>query len=369
MGEHKVLLVVTGSNNKVERGSSPCDPAGSLAQVLPGPEAACLFKCRRRLWNFIRSGEPERGEMELRQFPWNKGLVCGPDLGGDDRSGHYLPAAERFAGRFYEALGPEGPALLTEHPRHEVLILTPLYGLVRPTERIQLFSCEIDDAPEIRQAWKRDGLLTQILCAFLRHQGITCVLDLTAEKRYRRLIEWESVSVATGKVLHFFGKQNAGVDLLLALGHMARTLLSEWSAERVQGLQDGQQLDGRTDRIVVSTSTAQPTNAARELDRRRLTRKDELYRMHDAILGILRHLRRRNVDHWTETVPQVIKEVVPLGLVQDGMIKIVYARNEAKGEDYIPDDVEWKGLQSHYDRVKEWAKARAIPLREEFLEV
>jgi hypothetical protein len=369
MSEQKVLLVVTGSNNKLEGGSPPYDPAGSLAQLLPRPEAGRLFKCRRRVWNLMRGGKPERGGKKLRQLPWNKGLVCGPDLGGDDRSGHYLPAAERFAGRFYEALGPEGPALLTEHPRHEVLILTPLYGLVRPTERIQLFSCDIDDADEIGKAWMQDQLLTQVLCAFIQHQRITCVLDLTAEERYRQLIEWERVRGAAGQVLHCFGRQTAGDALLLALGHMARTLLSEWSAERVQRLQEGQELDGRTDRIVVSTTAAPPSNAPHELDRRRLTRKDELYRMHDAILEVLRHLRGRNVDPNRENVPQVIREVgLPL-VVEQSMISIVRVRNKAKGEDYTPDDVEWMGLQSDYAAVKQWASDHGIELRKEWRDV
>lgn len=50
----------------------------------------------------------------------NEGLVPGPDLGGKNRSGRYLPAATRYTGRFYQNLASDPLALLA-NSRHHVL--------------------------------------------------------------------------------------------------------------------------------------------------------------------------------------------------------------------------------------------------------
>ena len=70
--------------------------------------------------------------------------------------------------------------------KHHLLLLSGLYGLLRPLEPIQLYSCPLKY--QIAEFWDEDDLLTDVFCEYIRNQRIAKVIDLTAMDAYRKLI-------------------------------------------------------------------------------------------------------------------------------------------------------------------------------------
>ena len=151
--------------------------------------------------------------LPLSQLETNSDLTKGPDFGGR-RAAAYRPAVHRYDGRFLLAMGREARKKLAES-RHQTLFLSGLYGLVRPTEPIQLYSCPL--LHQVAERWTSDSLLTDVLCDYLERRNVAKVFDLTAIDAYRRLIDWERVRPRV-EVLHCFAATGAGADALVPFG-------------------------------------------------------------------------------------------------------------------------------------------------------
>ena len=121
----------------------------------------------------------------VSELEFNQELSSGKDLGGR-HDAVYMPALDRYEGRFFQALGTAGKRRLMESG-HYTLFLSGLYGLLRPTEPIQLYSCPL--APQIAERWREGALLTDVLCEYIHRFGIARIIDLTAIDAYRQLIE------------------------------------------------------------------------------------------------------------------------------------------------------------------------------------
>ena len=231
-----VLILIIGSNTKKRGGAKNYNRELSIVASLPPTAASLLVQGRRRILQLITQGGYSRNKVRLADMPSNTTLVNGPEFGGDAQDGLYMPATERFHGRFFDRLGPNSIELLT-NTRHHVLIVTPLYGLVAPSEPIQDHQCHINDHPNFRRVWTQDDRLTDVLLAYMRRHGITHVLDLTAQNSYRLLIAWERVRAEAKKALHCFGTQTAGSDFLIPLGFLCREILSKWTEEKITSAQ------------------------------------------------------------------------------------------------------------------------------------
>ena len=96
--------------------------------------------------------------VALPELVYNRHLASGPDFGGDSRP-RYRPAVERYGGRFFLGLGSDRAGALRASPHH-LLLLSGLYGVVRPFEPIQLYSCPL--ASRVAQLWREDHVLTEI---------------------------------------------------------------------------------------------------------------------------------------------------------------------------------------------------------------
>ena len=79
----------------------------------------------------------------LSEHNFNRALNKGTDFGGH-HTADYLPAVHRYDGRFFLALGTDGRKNL-DGSRHHTLFLSGLYGLLCPSEPIQLYSCPLRD--------------------------------------------------------------------------------------------------------------------------------------------------------------------------------------------------------------------------------
>ena len=226
-----ILLLTICSLNKVPAGDTSHDKSAALTERIPYGLVRELLENRE----LVRMGieDPTAWEtvdwrgIALDELEYNQDLVEGVDFGGKDRRAQYLPAIERYAGRFFQTLGHDGRRKLLSSGHH-VLFISGLYGLVTPTEPIQLYSCPLE--PPVADMWTKDGFLTRVLIAYLKQNDIHRVFDLTAMSAYRNLIDWARVRDETGNdVLHCFGTMGAGDDALIPFGTLARDYLLEAS--------------------------------------------------------------------------------------------------------------------------------------------
>ena len=114
---------------------------------------------------------------------------------------------ERYEGRFFLGMGSDRAAALRASSHH-LLLLSGLYGVLRPFEPIQLYSCPL--ASRVAELWQDDGVLTDVLSNYVVEHSIEWIIDLTAVDAYRRLVDWEEISGYSVQVLHCFHVMGAG---------------------------------------------------------------------------------------------------------------------------------------------------------------
>lgn len=127
-----VLFLLICSDHKTRESEvTEYTSTNALGHHLPEDAAQRLYETRRKIRSSITSIPAERDGKQIREFPLNKDLVHGPDFQfrGISQGGQYLPAAQRYTGRFYDKLGPN-PLETLAGSTHHVLILSGLYTRV-----------------------------------------------------------------------------------------------------------------------------------------------------------------------------------------------------------------------------------------------
>ena len=209
-----VLFLTNCSLTKAPCGGAEYDDKQAITSVLSERLGDQLLKRRASVFQLVKNAPDFDWQgMPVSELEYNRALSSGPDVGGRHTAA-YLPALDRYEGRFFQALGATGKRKLLES-RHHALFLSGLYGLLRPTEPIQLYSCPLD--PQVAARWRERGLLTDVLCEYIRRFDIARIIDLTAIDAYRQLIDWEKVAAKT-EVLHCFDVMAAGESALTAFG-------------------------------------------------------------------------------------------------------------------------------------------------------
>lgn len=134
----KVLILAICSNHKVRSAErAEWTSTWPVASLLPERHRDALLSGRRFVRWIVNGNAVSRDGKLLREIPYNADLVDGPDFGGSQTHGGYLPALQRYDGRFYRELGGTSErAALSFRIRHHLLIVSGLYGLLTPTERI-----------------------------------------------------------------------------------------------------------------------------------------------------------------------------------------------------------------------------------------
>jgi cytoplasmic iron level regulating protein YaaA (DUF328/UPF0246 family) len=204
-----------------------------------------------------------RKVSELRM---NRKLAKGPDFGGEEE-GKYLPAIDRYEGNFYRegGMGPARKETVCTSGHHH-LILSGLYGLVAPTEPIQLYSCPVEmESIGVQNTWTEANALTGILIDYVRKNGITHIFDLSARKIYRDLIDWNLVRERTGSsVLHCFADDAAGDAALPIFGRFAGEFLFPSSEETLKKINTEDLLDFEYGTFVFRKIPLPPEGFAKE---------------------------------------------------------------------------------------------------------
>ncbi|WP_292392975.1 hypothetical protein [Methanoculleus sp. UBA303] len=181
-----------------------------------------LYQTRKASFELIFQGNLENKGSLLAKHPLNRDLHRGPDFNGTARA-NYLPAIDRYIGRFYGGKGNDGrsydlKASLNGSPHH-LLIISGLYGLLLPQEQIQLYESPLEDLPEIQAIWREDNRLTRLLAAYIRAKKIRLVVDMTGQRAYREMIDWPAIyALPNVRVLHAMVNIGPGEDQIKTFG-------------------------------------------------------------------------------------------------------------------------------------------------------
>ena len=230
---NRVLFLTICSFTKARGGEPAYDEKSAITSVL-SPESKVRLLERREAVRQLVTGQVD---LELQGNPlsehdFNRALAKGTDFGGRHTAA-YLPAVHRYDGRFFLALGTDGRKNLAES-RHHVLFLSGLYGLLRTTESIQLYSCPLSG--QVAELWNSDSLLTELLCEYMRRCSVAKIFDLTGVDAYRRLIDWPQVADTGVEVLHCFSTSAAGDSALPYFGKLLASSLLDLSEDELLGV-------------------------------------------------------------------------------------------------------------------------------------
>ncbi len=121
--------------------------------------------------------------------------VIGPDFGGSEMEGKYLPALKRYSqGAFIEGLKASKTRLTEWGRENRLYFISGLYGIVHCKEPIQNYDLDLLQA-KVQEEWKASRTLTEVLLSDLRWKRAKgdCVFDCCANETYQSLIDWESL--------------------------------------------------------------------------------------------------------------------------------------------------------------------------------
>ena len=215
------LFVTACSLTKVAGGVPDYEGGAGIFGSLEQHQVEVLSDRRNAARDWVKGGgDTDWQGIRLADHPHNRALARGADFGGTRRV-EYMPAVDRYRGRFFLALDAANRQRCKAERR--TVVLSGLYGMLLAGEPIQLYSCPL--TPDVAEIWQADSLLTDMLCGYVRRNGIACVVDLTAMEAYRRLIDWQTVANHAG-VIHCFDTVAAGESALTSFGAVFQQLLS-----------------------------------------------------------------------------------------------------------------------------------------------
>ena len=215
----KVLFISICSLTKSDGGGCKYDADEAITSELEERLVRKLHYRRKQVRKLVRENPDVAWQgVALRRLEYNRHLMEGADFGGNCPA-RYRPAVDRYEGRFFLGLGSDRATALRASSHH-VLLLSGLYGVLRPFEPIQLYSCPLDS--RVAGLWREDGVLTKVLISYVVERSIERIIDLTAVEAYRRLVDWDEVSGYGARVLHCFHVMGAGDYALIPFGQVLR---------------------------------------------------------------------------------------------------------------------------------------------------
>ena len=255
----KVLFVSICSLTKAGGGNHEYDAGEAIASELTARLAGKLLWRREQVRKLVgETSDVTWQGVALPELEYNRRLARGTDFGGDCGA-RYRPAVERYEGRFFLGLGSDRAATLRDS-RHHLLLLSGLYGVLRPFEPIQLYSCPLDS--RVARLWRGDGVLTDVLSSYMVERSIERIIDLTAVDAYRRLVDWEEVAGYGVEVLHCFHVMGAGDYALIPFGQTLRGRLLGMPEGELLALEPETRMEGVVFRMLSAPASGFPDEAA-----------------------------------------------------------------------------------------------------------
>ena len=243
-----LFLGICSLNKSPLSNDEPYQKEQSIAAWLKDPQKEnLLYQTRKASFELIFQGDLENYGIPLAKHPLNRDLRRGADFNGTARA-KYLPAIDRYTGRFYGGKGNDGRIydLKTSlnGSSHHLLIISGLYGLLRPQEQIQLYESPLEDLPEIQAIWKEGNRLTRLLSAYIKARGVRLVVDMTGQRAYHEMIDWPAIYALPGvRVLHAMANIGPGEDQIKTFGAALCDPLLRMPASELLTLPDSWELE------------------------------------------------------------------------------------------------------------------------------
>jgi cytoplasmic iron level regulating protein YaaA (DUF328/UPF0246 family) len=365
-----ILILAICSNHKIESGNDVEYAAfQGIEKFLTENLATEMYDARRQIRKLISSDMASRDGKPLNELPYNQDIVHGMDFRGPVKQGDYLPALQRYDGRFYKEFGKQEERLsylATDQFEHDMLIVSGLYGLLTPTELIQCYSCHVTDHSAIAKKWTENDLLTRLIVEYIKKRNIVKVFDFMGEESYRNLISWQTIRYETSSnVLHCYSKQFAGAALLPSLGILARKFLVEKSESELLNIRSEQVEKVPNDEIVFLRFPVPGKELAREIIEHAIiaSNLDKIGRMRRNILRFLivavGDTARSHYNDFGVLV-QRLKDTKRMHdeNAAEKMKKFARLRNEAEYENRELSQKQWQEIREYYNYIEDWAKSR-----------
>jgi hypothetical protein len=237
--ETRSLILLSCSHAK-RNGGRPFDPTHRRVTQFLGDDSVALIKRRAKLLKLLR-GETGRlynedqkgGFRDLREC--NQKLVQGPEFDGAIPEAQiYLPAYERYCGRFFGRLTSKSPAFWTklQDKPVEIVFVSALYGLILWDELVQDYDCHLADLARngkerpVWELWRKT--LSSALASFVadaqRSKPIVAIYDLLSEEEYQRAFQWSDLERLNIEIYHRVFRQSHGPDILPDLADLVAQL-------------------------------------------------------------------------------------------------------------------------------------------------
>jgi len=250
------LILLSCSHDKRHGGRQFKSGARQIFNFL-GKNRNDLIQNRRKLFEMLSANSEKRlwsvkdGYRDARTP--NKNLVVGPDCDfSHSVENVYLPAYERYDGRFFLQLIKESPNFWVDLPNQpiEMIFVTGLYGMVLWDEPIQDYDCHFSDfirngtQKKLREYWCET--LTKSLCEFIAKSKesapIAVIYDLLSEEEYQDVFRWKEIEKQGIEIRHrlFW---NSNLDNLSDLGTIVGKELKRFSPKTSEQFDLGQWIE------------------------------------------------------------------------------------------------------------------------------
>lgn len=239
------LFVVCCSNHKDE-GGHDYKPVHCAYDLIPDLKKDFFETRNRALESLILNDEVyDRFRKRLNLKPYNKYIREGPDFGGK-AIGKYLPAYQRYQGRFFKEIRSK----TWEHLKDNVVIISGLYGILLPYEPIQLYSLDISVSPQHKTLWQDKDFLTDFFVKIIELKKVKKIWILIGDTNYSKLIKWDKVR-NVAQVYFAAGEQNhAGPDLLPSLGNFLQQYFGERKSPLTEEIEENEWYPTRYEQIM-----------------------------------------------------------------------------------------------------------------------
>jgi len=240
------LILTLDSYHKIrDRETSEYRPESSIfSSHIDDTCKKFIERTRKKVFDHLKSGDVIWKDS-YKERDYNDNLVLAKDFFTDDNKAMYLPAIERYDGDFFDGLEEKGKDYLL-HSKHHFLILSGLYGLLKPFEDIQFYSCQFGDKNICYNLWTHQTGISKVLVNYITKYKISKIFDFTAcdVTAYHECIDWNFVKKATSvEILHGYHLKTTTDKALKYYGRFVRNHILLNDTEELTKIKHGSIID------------------------------------------------------------------------------------------------------------------------------
>ena len=238
--DSSILIVTIDCNHKLKGGNTNYQSNNSIfTSDIDDTNKSFIMVKRQEIFELLKT-DKIRWNRDRSELRINKGLKKGSDFSfpQPDSDVLYLPAMYRYRGGFYGGLEDSGRELMTTS-KHHFLILSACYGLLRPFEPIQYYSCQFGDKNEAYRLWTQNKFISNLLIDFIKKYKISRIFDFTycSVEAFHDCFDWKYIQEKTGvEILHAYHRWDEGDDALYHFGAFFKTFMLERTSQELLNL-------------------------------------------------------------------------------------------------------------------------------------